>query len=259
MFLSAPQPTPADLQFVVSGIPVRVSAWFWVAAALLGWGVCQSTAGGDQREIVRYLLVWVGVVFVSLLVHEMGHALAYRACGQSAHIVLYHFGGLAIPETWGGRGVRKPFGRLLVSAAGPLAQLGLAAAIVAILKVGGYRVPFPIESVGNWLGLSAGRPLPSQLVIAMIWFLLQVNVFWPLLNLIPVPPLDGGQIVREGLLSLRVNDAERIAGIIGVVVGAAVAYWAYSHQEMYLGIMFAMLAVSCYQNLSGGASWKRWN
>ena len=155
--------------------------------------------------------------------------------------------------------MRKPFGRLLVSAAGPLAQLGLAAAIVAILIVGGYSVLFPIESVGNWLGLSAGRPLPSQLVIAMIWFLLQVNVFWPLLNLIPVPPLDGGQIVREGLLSLRVNDAERIAGIIGVVVGAAVAYWAYSHQEMYLGIMFAMLAVSCYQNLSGGASWKRWN
>ena len=57
MFLAEPQPTSADLHFTVRGIPVRVSAWFWVAAALLGWSVCQSMAQGDQRELLRYLLV----------------------------------------------------------------------------------------------------------------------------------------------------------------------------------------------------------
>ena len=61
MFLTEPQPTAADLRFSWSGIPVRVSAWFWVAAALLGWTVCQSLAGGDQRELLRSLVAWVPV------------------------------------------------------------------------------------------------------------------------------------------------------------------------------------------------------
>jgi Zn-dependent protease len=258
MFLGEPQPTPADLRFPLSGIPVRVSAWFWVAAALLGWNVCQGLAEGDQRELLRYLAAWVGVVFASILVHEMGHALAYRMFGQSAHVVLYHFGGLAIPDQWGRRGARRPIERLIVSAAGPLAQLALAASIVAVLKAGGYRVPFPIPAVGAALGLADGRPFTSSLGFAVVWFLLQVNIFWPLLNLLPVPPLDGGQIVREGLASLGFDDAARIAGVLGMCAGGLVAFWAYTNNEPYLGIMFAMLAVSCYQNLPGSTPWRRW-
>jgi len=258
MFLAEPQPTPADLRFPVRGIPVRVSAWFWVAAALLGWNVCQGLADGDQRELLRYLAAWVGVVFASILVHEMGHALAYRMFGQSAHVVLYHFGGLAIPDQWGRRGARRPIERLIVSAAGPLAQLALAASIVAVLKAGGYRVPFPIPAVGAALGLTDGRPFTSPLGFAVVWFLLQVNIFWPLLNLLPVPPLDGGQIVREGLASLGFDNAARIAGVLGVFAGGLVAFWAYTNNEPYLGIMFAMLAVSCYQNLPGSTPGRRW-
>ena len=79
------------------------------------------------------------------------------------------------------------------------------------------------------------------------------------MNLVPVPPLDGGQIVREGLASLGIDDAPRIAGMLGVVAGGLVAYWGYTNDEPYLGIMFAMLAVSCYQNLAGGTPWRRWN
>ena len=135
----------------------------------------------------------------------------------------------------------------------------LAAILVALLKAGGYQFPFPIAAVGRWLGSAQGDQLPSAVSFAIVWFVLQVNVFWPLLNLIPVPPLDGGQIVREGLAILGVDDATRIAAILGVVSGGAVAFWGYTQNEPYLGIMFAMLAVSCYQSLSGGSQWRRWN
>ena len=258
MFLAAPQPTPVDLQFSLFGIPVRVSGWFWVGAALLGWGICLSFARGDQRQLLQYLVIWMAAVLFSLLVHEMGHALAYRWFGQSAHVVLYHLGGLAIPDAWG-RGARRPWQRLIISAAGPLAQLALAAAIVTVLKVGGYAVPFPVPSVGAALGLYAGADIGSRFLFALVYFLLQVNIFWPLLNLVPVPPLDGGQIVREGLLSLGVADAVRIAALVGVVAGAMVAWWGYTHNEPYLGIMFAMLTVSCFQSLSDNTPWQRWN
>jgi Zn-dependent protease len=225
------------------------SSRFYLIRLLIGFGNGYSAL----------LVAWVAVVFVSLLVHELGHALTYRWFGQSAHVVLYHFGGLAIPDAWGRRGARRPLERLLVSAAGPLAQLLFAAAVVAGLKAAGFRVPLPLPGLGDALGLSEGRPLPSTLAFAIVWFLLQVNIFWPLINLLPVPPLDGGQIAREALLAVGIDDAPRIAGLLGTVTGGLVAFWAYSRGEPYLGIMFAMLAVSCWQNLPGNTPWRRWN
>ncbi len=260
MLLAEPQETGADWRFEILGIPVRISVWFWLAAALLGWNVCQSFSGGDQRTLLQMLAIWIGVVFASILVHELGHALAYRWFGQGASIVLYHFGGLAIPRAWGRRVHLRPLQRLLVAAAGPAAQLALAAVVVGGLRAAGMYVPFPLVSLGERLGLFAGREFSSPFTYALCDFLLFVNVFWPLLNLVPVPPLDGGQIVREGLLALDVPDAHRIAGMIGVVAGGAVAWWGYTRGEPYLGIMFAMLAASCFQSLSAGSPpWRRWN
>jgi Zn-dependent protease len=260
MLLAEPQDSGADWRFELLGIPVRVSVWFWPAAALLGWNACQSLAEGDQRTLILMLAIWIGAVLVSILVHEFGHALAYRAFGQGADVVLYHFGGLAIPRAWGRRSHLRPLQRLLVAAAGPFAQLAFVVILVAGLKASGWYVPFPFTGLGVRLGLYAGREFTSPLLNALCEFLLFVNIFWPLMNLLPVPPLDGGQIVREGLLALDVSDAHRIAGMIGVVVGGAVAWWGYTRGEPFLGIMFAMLAASCFQSLSAGPPpWRRWN
>ena len=259
--LAEPQPTPADLHFELAGIPVRVSPWFWLGSALFGWQACQWLAEGDQRAMLQYLVIWIGVVFVSLLVHEFGHALAFRNFGQPAHVVLYHFGGLAIPDSWGRRHLR-PFQRLLVSAAGPLAQLLLALLIFGCLKVSDFtideRTVSPlIAGVAGSFGLLGGQFFESPLLHAAVVFLLEVNVLWPLVNLVPVPPLDGGQIVREGLLTAGVDDAVRISGVIGIVAGAAVAWGGFNNGQEYLGIMFAVLAASCWQGLAaGGGRWR---
>jgi stage IV sporulation protein FB len=258
MLLSEPQPTGGDLHFEIAGVRVRVSVWFWLAAALMGWGVCQAFSLGDQRRLLTFLGMWIVSVFLSILVHELGHALAYRAFGQDAHVVLYHFGGLTSPASWGRRHLR-PTQRLLVSAAGPAAQLALAAAIVMVLRAGGYAAPFPFPGIGRLLGLYDGRAIPSEGVAVLCDFLLYINIFWPLLNLVPVPPLDGGQIVREGLVAIGIDDGPRIASIIGVFTGAALAWWGYTRGQPYLGIMFAMLAVSCFQSLSNDTPWRRWN
>jgi len=256
--LAEPQDTGADWRFSLAGIRVRVSVFFWLAAVLLGWNAAQSWAGNDQRALLQFLGLWVGAVFVSILVHEFGHALAYRAFGQGAHVILYHFGGLAIPEAWGRRSHLRPFQRVLVSAAGPAAQLVLATLIVVALKAAGRIVPFPITALGERLGLYDGDRFGSPLAAAAFSFLLSINVFWPLLNLVPVPPLDGGQIVRDGLLALGVSNAHRLAGMVGVAAGGGIAWWAYTNHQPYIAILFAMLAVSCWQGLSGGTPWKRW-
>jgi len=259
MMLAEPQPTPFDLQFSLGGIPVRVSAWFWPVAALFGLPACQAMTGGDRRELAWFLATWVGVVFGSILVHEFGHALAYRLFGQRAAIVLYHFGGLATVPPWGRRGHLRPWQRLVVSAAGPAAQVALAAAVAGLLAARGLVIPWPIAALESVFGDGGGEGFASAHVAALAMFLLWVNVLWPLVNLVPVPPLDGGQIVREALASLGVADAPRIAAAVGVVAGGAVAWWGFTRHQEYLGIMFAMLAVSCYRSLSAGPPWRRWN
>ena len=258
MLLAEPQSTPADFNFHIGRIPVRVTGWFWPAAGLFGWGLAQSLAGDDTRTLLIYLVIWVLVVFCSILVHELGHALAFAACGQSSRIVLYHFGGLAIPIGMPASALRSPSRRLMVSAAGPVAQLVLAAVVIAIVMAFGYQVPDSgflrlLPMVGSSLEevSLAAQPIPSMLGWLMVYHLLFVNIAWAILNLLPVQPLDGGQIVLEALKAFGVSAADQIASLFGLLIAGVVAVWAYQHQETYLMFLFGLLCVGCYQRLVG--------
>jgi hypothetical protein len=96
MFLfQAPPPTRFDLRFSIAGIPVRVHPLFWLIALLFG-----SSAGSPAK-----LLGWVIAIFISITIHEVGHALAMRRYGQDSQIILHMAGGLTVPESisWGGK------------------------------------------------------------------------------------------------------------------------------------------------------------
>ena len=80
-------PTPYDLNFSLLGVPIRVHPLFWLAALVLGLNLNP-----------HQLPIWIAVVFVSIVVHEMGHALMIRSFGWQPSIVLYTFGGLAMHQ-----------------------------------------------------------------------------------------------------------------------------------------------------------------
>src|SRR5262245_15290041 len=88
MLLFEPPSSSGDIHFRVCGFPVRVSPFFWFTAVLMG---VNPRGGTPPME----LLLWVAVVFVSILVHELGHALAQRHYGGHPWITLHAFGGLA--------------------------------------------------------------------------------------------------------------------------------------------------------------------
>ncbi len=258
MLLAEPQSTPADFHFHIGQIPVRVTGWFWLVAGLLGWSSAQSLAGDDTRTLLIYLGVCMLVVFFSFLVHELGHALAYAVFGQSSRIVLYHFGGLAVLTGMPASALKSPLCQLVVSAAGPVAQLCLVIAVVAIVMMFGYQVPDPgflklLPIVGNSLEeiSLASQPIPSMLGRLMVYYLLFVNIALVILNLLPVLPLDGGRIVLEGLKVFGVSAADQIASLFGLLIAGVVAVWAYQHQERYLMVLFGALGVGCYQRLVG--------
>ena len=133
-----------DLHFSLLGIPVRITPWFWLTSVILGWGLVQSLSGRDGIGISTgaAMLIWIAAVVISITVHEFGHALMFRAFGVPSHVVLYQFGGLAVPEatfgTYGrGRG-EDPWKQLLISFAGPGAQLLLAIVVGAAFHFSGY-------------------------------------------------------------------------------------------------------------------------
>ena len=160
-------PTQFDLRFRLFGFPIRVSPWFWLVMALFGSNLIQALG-------LPYLFLWIGCGFVSILVHELGHAFAYRLFGARAEIVLHGFGGYAR-----GQQLRSPWQRMLVSLAGPFAQFALAAAVhLTAVYVYAWDQQSPILRVAKY-------------------FLLLMNIVWAVLNLVPVLPLDGGNVMRE--------------------------------------------------------------
>ncbi|GAB4540032.1 MAG: site-2 protease family protein [Anaerolineales bacterium] len=245
-FLQSPPPTRFDLRFTLFGISVRVHPLFWIIPLLI------SSSSPSLTEI----LVWALAVFISVLVHEMGHALAMRFYGQRSQIVLHAMGGLTIPESvaWGtgwASVARAPNQEILITAAGPAAGFAFAALLLtAVHALGGMiSVSFlfgfiPIPQAH----FSTGILFLDMLIAALV----SVNVFWGFFNLLPVYPLDGGQIARHVLLLLDRGDGARKSLWLSVIIGGlmALAGILYFH-SIFMTLMFGMMAFQSYQMLQG--------
>jgi Zn-dependent protease len=245
--LAEPERTPYDLRFRLLGFPVRVHPWFWIVTVLLN---------GDRllRIGPEYLFIWVAVVFVSILIHELGHALAFRRYGSNSDIVLYAFGGLAIPtHTISGRGRR-----IVVALAGPVAGFIL------------FGIVYGSNAALEWATNANGKPTNGLEVWFLYRQLVWVNLYWGLLNLLPVFPLDGGQVSRElcmmkwgtrgTRLSLKISFAVAIlivaycllceidTGQFGANVTAQFPSWV-PLGSVYIGLLFGFLAYESYRLL----------
>jgi stage IV sporulation protein FB len=234
--LAEPPRTPYDLNFRLFGFSIRIHPLFWLGAALLGAGTLDAG--------LHFLLIWIVVVLVSILVHELGHAVAYRRFGSDAHIVLWVFVGLAI----GSSDVHGRKRRILVSLAGPFAGFILCGLVYAShLATGWGSQPGPV----------------SFLYDNLIW----VNLGWGIINLFPVFPLDGGQVSRELCEAARPGRGLRLSLQISLGVAAAVAVYSltcmiganigglgevlaeipwWARGKMMTAILFGCLAVQSY-------------
>lgn len=191
--------------FHVFGIRVHVDLYFFLMALILG---------GNQRNL-GFIAIWVAVVFVSVLIHELGHALVSRKYGHAPWIELYPGGGLThgIERTsrsvlyWRDLKIKThdPFiENLAISLAGPAAGF----------IVGGIV----------WLGVQGMPDLNSSIYLrVLVWDLMWVNIGWGILNLIPMLPLDGGNIMRIVVQKLRDDDDERLPLQISIGVGVIAA------------------------------------
>jgi Zn-dependent protease len=241
--LLEPEPTQFDLRWRMFGIGVRIHPMFWLVACLMGANLLQDPDG------VALLAVWVGCMFVSILVHELGHVFMGLAFGTRSNIVLYAFGGLAI----GSANLASRWKRIAVSFAGPLAGFLLFGAVLFT----SFSVFETLSTSDLWF---AWRTTPGTfrrwlaVALAMLYVM---NLFWSLLNLVPVWPLDGGQISRDFLTWKAPRNGVRISLAISLGLAAFLAIHALLAERgvvlipfLALGwmaaMLFAMLAVESF-------------
>ncbi len=214
------------IRFQLFGVPIEIGLYFWIGSALLG----QSAARGEHA--VFNLIVWVACVLLSIVVHELGHALVARRYGVRPTILLHGIGGLTFMN---GARLTGPQS-ILVSLAGPAAGLGLwlVTRLIAPLALG--RLSFD-EGVG----------LAGYGVYQAIENLLFINLYWTLFNLLPILPLDGGQVLRELVGGSRLQ----ITRAIGASCAAGVAVFEAMQGQFYIAIFLGILAYSNYRGGTG--------
>ncbi len=246
MLLGEPPRSGGDLNFQLFGIPVRVHPYFWLIAVMLG-------LHGETET--KELLIWVVAVFVSILLHELGHALTMRAYGIWPWITLTGFGGLASYNPADAQRVGT-VGHILISAAGPGAQFLLVAVLAAILKATGHSVIVSMDGVIPLV--LPGEAVVSWGVTMLLFYLMVISVSWGVLNLLPVYPLDGGQIARELFVTANPRSGISQSLMLSMVAAIGVVVVALSSGRTFLAIMFGLFAYSSYQALQAYRNQRGW-
>ena len=219
---SAPQ--GAIRLFRVAGIDVFLH-WSWFVVAVFEINGRARTYSSFAFNVYEYL-----ALFLIVLLHEYGHALACRQVGGAAdRIVLWPLGGVAYVNP-----PPRPGATLWSIAAGPLVNVVL----IPVLSLLGI--------LSRSLGWAAAMP-DFQALLRAIWF---INFGLLIFNMLPIYPLDGGQILRSLLWYVlgraRSLMIAAIIGLVGVAGFVLLALWARS---LWYGAIAAFMLMNCWRGL----------
>lgn len=215
----APNPQQGTFPlFNFKGIQVSLH-WSWL---LVAWYQIQRSQASREYPSVIWSVYEYVALFGIVLLHEFGHAFATRQVGgTSENIMLWPFGGIAYVNA-----PPRPGAHLWSIAAGPLVNVAL----------------FPIL----WLLSSYGYLISeSHALHQLLWNTFRINFGLLLFNVLPIFPMDGGQIL-QALLWFKLGYARAllIASAIGLAGGIGLALWAFTvFHDFFLPLMFVLFLV----------------
>ncbi|PCI77902.1 hypothetical protein COB21_02275 [Candidatus Aerophobetes bacterium] len=201
-----------------SKIPISIAPLYWVTSAVIAY-----LGSKEAPHMLTAMISWMIVIFISILVHELGHALSAKMFGQAPVIKLIAFGGLTIP---GPKKIKK-WQEFTVIFCGPLFGF-------LLFLLAAYITTFNFFAKGSFF---------AYMLDVFVW----VNLFWTVVNLLPIIPLDGGQLVRVVLQGLFKKHGERIALVLSVFFGSAVSVFAFSYFSIFVGIVVLLFV---FQNIA---------
>ena len=253
MILAEPPPTQGDVHFRLFDIPVRIHPFFWIISLIIA---LQGTS-----TLPAVVFSWIVAVFVSILIHELGHAFLQRRYGGHPRIVLHGMGGLAIC----GDCDRSSRSQILISLAGPGAGFLFAAVLLILVRLLGHQwgcvfgSQVAIDDLAGFKNKPDFQPIlgwiffweefQSPLVNRVLGDLLWINIAWGAINLLPIYPLDGGQISREFCQMGHPREGVILSLQISMIAAIGMAIVGLSWQSLLVVLMFGYLAYSSYKTL----------
>jgi len=196
-------------------IPISIRPLFWLISFFIGWMWTMSLVGA---------LLCLLVILISVIVHEFGHALTACAFKQTARIELAAFGGFTYRE--GGR--LKLWKEFIVVLNGPLA--GFCLFLVAY---------FIYQTV----------PPQNPLLNFVVKFTFMANLFWTVINLIPVMPLDGGHLLSIILEAIFGFKGIKAAIVIGLIISVGISVFFFAMGMFLVGALFLILTFESFRSL----------
>ena len=166
--------------------------------------------------------VFVLAIAVSVVIHELGHAVVIKAMGWDAEIVIHGFGGVTLSQSQ-----PRPWQQVGISLAGPVMnglQMGVAFALIMLF--------------GGSLRLSIGATGTSLPILFLDQFFM-VNLLLGVFNILPIYPLDGGQAFQFVLRVFVPARAERVTAYVGL--GLSVLVCAYGAANRWWFLLFIAL------------------
>jgi len=193
-------------------IPIIIHPFFWIFSALIGWLYTGALWG---------IALWIPIIFISVLVHEFGHALTAICFKQKPQIQLVALGGLT---SYQGKQL-KFWQQFVVVFNGPF--FGILLFLLATVLL---RTPL------------ATMPLAFQ----FLSILQIVNLFWSIVNLLPVLPLDGGQLLRIVLEAAFGLKGFKLSLFIGVLVAVSISMFFFVKGAFIIGALFFLFAFQSF-------------
>jgi len=230
------QPNSNAISFNLFGFPTVIQPFFWVVAAL----ITALSIGpiNDMPIWITHLLVGIAGVLLSILVHELGHALVFRYVFRtSSAVVLHGFGGMTVPLQHFSRryGFSGALAHCFLSFAGPLAGFILAFWMMMLLSI----VP-------------VNESLASILFRFFLWWTVAISIFWGILNLLPIYPMDGGHISREIFLFFSPRQGIKFSLILSIMIAVLLAVLVFQYRPV-IALFFAFFAYQNYQEMTFGS------
>lgn len=179
------------MRFSIGKIPVTVFPSFWILSVFIAW---------MNTSTISQAAVWIPVIFISVLIHELGHALTAVLCRQQVKIDLGALGGATSRMGGDTLGQAKEF---LVILMGP--------AFGVLLIIGCHS----LMRIASW----------PPMMFYFFQVMVIANIFWTVLNLLPIHPLDGGKLSAIIFTVFFRKKGVRISyltsGIVAIVCGIA--------------------------------------
>ena len=228
-------PTANDISLNLFGFQTVIRPFFWLTAALIA---AQSIGdiNNNMPMWIASLLVGIAGVLLSLLVHELGHALVFRHVFHiPSGIIIHGFGGLALPLQHFPRryGLRGALAHGFLSFAGPLAGFLLAVLMLVLL----YITP-------------ANESLASVLFRYFLSWTATISIFWGIINLLPIYPMDGGHISREIFLFFSPRQGVQFSLLLSMVFAVLLAVLALQYNAYIMTFFFIYFAYQNYQEMT---------